>query len=296
MRRVLAALGLTLAAAFAVAQQPVPVPKLTGHVVDLTATLDSAQKSALEAKLASFEAQRGSQVVVLLVPTTQPEAIEEFAGRVTDDWKLGRKGVDDGVLFVVAKDDRKLRIHTGRGVQGTLTDALSKRITADIVAPYFRKGDFAGGVNAGTEAIMKAVEGEALPLPAKRPASHASQGSGISFPELAFLAFVLVPVVGLVLRGMFGRFFGATLTSGLTAAVVWFLIGSVALVVVGGLLAFVFTLFSGMGLARGNAPRAGQAATFPPAAGAAADSAVAVAVDSAEAEALSTAAAPRGSW
>src|SRR5205807_9822366 len=124
--------------------------------------------AALEEKLAAFERSRGSQVAVLLVPTTGGEAIEDFATRVTDAWQLGRKAVDDGVLFVVAKQDRKIRIHTGRGVQGTLTDALSKRIGADIVAPRFRSGDFAGGIDAGVDAIMKAIEGEALPPPATK--------------------------------------------------------------------------------------------------------------------------------
>src|SRR5213078_811241 len=100
-----------------------------------------------DAKLAAFEQAKGSQVAVLLVPSIGSETIEEFAGRVTDAWQLGRKGVDDGVLLVVAKQERKIRIHTGRGVQGTLTDALSKRITTDIIAPHFRTGDFAGGLN-----------------------------------------------------------------------------------------------------------------------------------------------------
>ncbi|HEX4781936.1 MAG TPA: TPM domain-containing protein, partial [Usitatibacter sp.] len=220
MRRFLFAL-LACFAALATAQQPVPVPKLTGHVVDLTATLDASQRGALEAKLAGFEVERGAQVVVLLVPTLGGEAIEDFAGRVTDEWKLGRKGVDDGVLFLVAKQDHKLRIQTGRGVQGTLTDLLSKRIVSDIVTPYFRKGDFAGGLDAGTDAIMKAVQGEALPAPAQqaRPARHGNIGG--SMPELFVIAFFVVPVVGMILRGIFGRFFGATITSGLTGVVVW---------------------------------------------------------------------------
>ena len=247
MRRFVALLALLAAATFAWPQE-VPVPKLTGHVVDLTSTLDAPQRAGLDAKLSAFEREHGSQVVVLLVPTLGNEAIEDFAGRVTDAWKLGRKGVDDGVLFVVAKDDRKMRIHTGRGVQGTLTDALSKRIVADLVAPHFRSGDFAGGIEAGTGAIVKAIEGEQLPLPARSSqAGGGTHGFSDSIPTIAILAFFVVPIVGMILRGIFGRLFGATITSGLTAAAVWFLAGSVALAVVALLIAFFFTLASGFG-------------------------------------------------
>src|SRR6186713_345794 len=122
------------------AEGEVPVPKLTGHVVDLTGTLTAGERDQLDRKLAEFEERKGSQVVVLLVPSIGTEVIEDFAGRVTDAWQLGRKGVDDGVLFVIAKQERKMRIHTGSGVQGTLTDILAKRIVADIVAPRFRTG------------------------------------------------------------------------------------------------------------------------------------------------------------
>ncbi|HXF77717.1 MAG TPA: TPM domain-containing protein, partial [Usitatibacter sp.] len=260
MRRFLAALALLAAATLAWPQE-VPVPKLTGHVVDLTSTLGAPQRAGLDAKLVAFEQEHGSQVVVLLVPTIGSEAIEEFAGRVTDEWKLGRKGVDDGVLFVVAKDDHKMRIQTGRGVQGTLTDALSKRIVADLVAPHFRGGDFSGGIEAGTDAIIKAIEGEKLPLPAHaaqpRSASHGSN----SLPELALLAFFLIPILGTALRGAFGRFFGAAITSGIAGVAVWFLVGSVALVILGVLFAFFFSLVSRSGL--GGAARPGFGAYVP---------------------------------
>jgi uncharacterized protein len=228
--------------------EPIPVPKLAGHVVDLTGTLSAQEAAALEAKLAAFEKARGSQVAVLIVPSIGPEAIEEFAGRVTDDWKLGRKAVDDGVLFVIAKQERKLRIHTGRGVQGTLTDALSKRIVADIVAPRFRSGDFAGGIDAGVDAIMKAIEGEALPLPVRKAQGKVDTVS--SYSNFLFLAFFLVPIVAVVLRSLVGRFFGAGLTSGITGFAAWFIFGSLAVGVIAAFLAFLFTLFTGSGLAR----------------------------------------------
>jgi uncharacterized protein len=256
-----AAALFALAAAFAATPaDPIAVPKLAAHVVDLTGTLTEREREALEGKLKSFEQAKGSQVAVLLVPSIGPETIEEFAGRVTDEWKLGRKGVDDGVLFVVAKQERKLRIHTGRGVQGTLTDALSKRIVSDVVAPRFRGGDFAGGIDAGVDAIMKAIEGEALPLPAAKPQGKVDTLS--SYGGFLWMGFFLVPIVGMVLRGMFGRFFGAGLTSGITGIAAWFLFGSLAFVVVAALFGFLLTLFAGSGMARG-AGRSGWGGWIP---------------------------------
>ena len=241
-------LALVLACAAAAFAQDIPVPKLTARVIDQTGTLSQAQRTALEEKLAAFERSRGSQVAVLLVPTTGGEAIEDFATRVTDAWQLGRKGVDDGVLFVVAKQDRKLRIQTGRGVQGTLTDALSKRIVTDIVAPRFREGDFARGVDEGVDAILKAIEGEELPLPAKRE-GHGAQG-GTSASDFLVLAFFFVPFLAMILRGVFGRLFGAGITSGITGIAAWLILGSLAIGVVAAVVAFLITLFLGGGGAR----------------------------------------------
>src|SRR5689334_6943125 len=204
---------LLLAPALFFARAEIPVPKLTAHVTDSTGTLTTNERQALEAKLTSFEREKGSQVAVLLVPSLDGEAIEDFAGRVTDEWKLGRKGVDDGVLFVIAKQERKMRIHTGRGVQGTLTDALSRRIIADVVAPRFRTGDFAGGIDAGADAIIKAIQGEDLPLPAKKSASRKVDTIS-SYSDFLWIAFFAVPILGMVLRGIAGRAGGAGLTSG----------------------------------------------------------------------------------
>jgi uncharacterized protein len=185
---------------------------------------------------------------VLIVPSIGDETIEEFAGRVTDEWKLGRKGIDDGALLAIAMKERRMRIHTGRGVQGTLTDALSKRIVADIVTPRFRDGDFAGGIDAGVDAIMKAIEGEALPEP--KPAARGKVDSVSSFGDLAILALFAVPILGMVLRSMFGRFFGAALTSGITGIGAWLLLGSLAIGAVAAVAAFLFTLMGGAGLGR----------------------------------------------
>ncbi len=228
----------------------VPVPKLTARVMDSTGTLTATEQQALEAKLKAFEDAKGSQVAVLLVPSIGGEAIEEFAGRVTDEWKLGRKGVDDGVLFVVAKQERKMRIHTGRGVQGSLTDALARRIIADIVAPRFRSGDFAGGMEAGVDAIMKAIEGEQLALPAEKVSRKV--GTTSSYSNFFWIAFLAVPIVASILRGLVGRFAGAGLTSAITGVAAWLIFGTLAIAVIAVVLAFVFTLFSGSGLGRGG--------------------------------------------
>lgn len=244
------AAAVLLAAAAALAQDVVPVPKLAARVTDQTGTLPPAQRDALEERLRAFESAHGSQVAVLLVPTLGGETIEEFAGRVADSWQLGRKGIDDGVLFLVAMQERRMRIHTGRGVQGTLTDALSKRIVAENVAPHFRAGDYAGGVQAGVEAILKAVEGENLPAPARK--SPAPRADGISsYANFLMLGFFLVPIVAMVLRGIVGRFFGAGLTSGITGLAAWLVFGSIAFGIIAAMLAFIFTLFTGSGIARG---------------------------------------------
>ena len=237
--------GLALAAT---PSDPIPVPKLTARVTDSTGTLTAAERSALEAKLAAFEQSHGSQVAVVIVPSIGPEAIEEFAGRVTDQWQLGRKGVDDGVLVAVAKQERKIRIQTGRGVQGTLTDALSKRIAQDIIAPRFRNGDFAGGLNDGVDAIFKAIEGESLPLPEPRTAPHTGKvDSGGGIGNLFVFGLIAVVVAGGILRSIFGRFLGAAATGALTGLLAWMFVGGIAIVVLAAIVAFVFTLVSGFG-------------------------------------------------
>jgi uncharacterized protein len=248
-----AALAAALAAVAALAATP--VPKLETRVTDLAGTLTASQREALESKLHDFETRKGSQVAVLIVPSIGDETIEEFAGRVTDDWKLGRKGIDDGALLVIAMKERRMRIHTGRGVQGTLTDALSKRIIADIVTPHFRNGDFAGGIDAGADAIMKAIEGEALPEPKAAPRGKVDSTS--SFGDIALLAFFAVPIVGSVLRSMFGRFLGATATSGITGIAAWLLIGSLAIGIVAAIAAFVVTLMFSGGSGRSVGRRGG---------------------------------------
>lgn len=245
---------LAFAAIAADVTEPIAVPKLTGRVVDLTGTLAVPEREAIAATLKAFEETKGSQVAVLLVPSIGPETIEEFATRVTDEWKLGRAGVDDGVLFVIAKQERRMRIQTGRGVQGVLTDALSRRIIADRVSPRFRTGDFAGGITDGVDAIMKAIEGESLP-PSTKTAARGRVDSFSSIENFFWLAFIIVPVIGMVLRSLVGRFLGAGLTSGVTGLAAWLIFGSVLLGGVAAFVAFLAVLF--MGMTGANAMRGG---------------------------------------
>lgn len=144
------------------------VPALEARVTDFTATLTAAQKAQLEAKLKSFEERKGSQIVLLLVPTTKPETIEQYAIRVFDKWRLGRKGVDDGVLLLVAKDDRTLRIEVGYGLEGAVPDALAKRVIAEQITPHFKEGNYYGGIAAGVDSLIRLIEGEALPPPVSK--------------------------------------------------------------------------------------------------------------------------------
>src|SRR5262245_6716130 len=225
--------------AFAVAD--VAVPPLTAHVTDLTSTLSASQRGALEQKLTDFEQRKGAQVAVLIVPTTKPEAIEQYSIRVVDAWKLGRKGVDDGALLIVARDDRELRIEVGYGLEGVLTDATSNRIIDEIIVPRFRSGDFAGGIDAGVEQMMHVIDGEPL------PALHWRQAKGGSRRELGNalpVMFMLALAFGAVLTRMFGRIAGALLTGGAAGIVVWFLLSSIQLATFAGFIAFVVAIFA----------------------------------------------------
>src|SRR5580658_7678189 len=164
--------GLILLFGFALASadvsSEVAVPPLTARVTDLTGTLSGAAVARIEAKLANFEAQKGSQIAVLIVPTTQPEEIEQYGIRVEDAWKLGRKGVDDGAYLIVAKNDRHVRIEVGYGLEGALSDAVSNRIVDEIIAPHFKQGDFDGGVESGVDKMIAVVNGEPLPAPDRK--------------------------------------------------------------------------------------------------------------------------------
>src|ERR1700712_2156089 len=152
----------------------VAVPPLSGRVVDQTGTLSSADVASLTQMLKDLESRKGSQIAVLIVPTTDSESIEQYSIRVAEAWKIGRKKIDDGALLVVAKNDRKLRIEVGYGLEGALTDVTAKRIIDEIITPRFRNGDFAGGISAGVDRMIRVVDGERLPA----PAPVRQQGSG----------------------------------------------------------------------------------------------------------------------
>lgn len=209
----------------------VPVPALSSPVTDLTATLTPDQKRSLEQSLLAFEARKGSQIAVLIVPTTQPEAIEQFGLRVVESWKLGRKKVDDGVLFLIAKDDRRMRIEVGYGLEGGLNDAVAKRIISEMVTPFFKNNDFYGGVQAGVNAMIGVVDGESLPPPS---APEAGQGSGDFFSD-AFVAVLFGAVfVGNMLRSLLGPLVAGGLTTALLTPLIWFLQGNLIVSLIAG--------------------------------------------------------------
>src|SRR5438876_1093921 len=158
-------LALLLCWAFAAAAD-VAVPPLVGRLVDQTGTLSSGDVASLQQILKDFEARKGSQIAVLIVPTTAPETIEQYSLRVAETWKIGRKKIDDGALVVVAKDDHHLRIEVGYGLEGSLTDVTAHRIIDEVITPKFKAGDFAGGISAGINRIIKVIDGEPLPAPA----------------------------------------------------------------------------------------------------------------------------------
>ena len=234
------------------AQAEVAVPPLKQRVTDLTATLDAGQTQTLEARLAAFEKNKGAQLAVLFVPTTQPETIEQFALQVAEAWKLGRKGVDDGALLLVAKDDRALRIEVGYGLEGALNDATAKRIIAEIITPFFKRGEFYAGIDAGTAAMMRVIEGEPLP-----PQQRAAASGSYDIESLLFIAFGLVVVVGGMLRALLGRFPAALLMGGGLGLLAWLVAASLfAALLVGGM-AFLFVLLGGSGRGLGGHSRGG---------------------------------------
>jgi uncharacterized protein len=220
----------------------VAVPPLKGRVSDLTGTLKPEQVASLEQLLRSFEARKGSQIAVLIVPTTAPETIEQYALRVAEQWKIGRKKVDDGAILVVAKDDRALRIEVGYGLEGALNDATASRIIREVIAPRFREGDFFGGISAGVDRMIRVIDGEPLPAPAKAT-PPADQGVLQFLPVLLILALV----AGAILRRMLGRFVGSAATGGVVGGLAWLLAGTLAIALLAGIVAFFFTLVSGVG-------------------------------------------------
>ena len=245
----LVAAGVLLAGLVS-ARAEVAVPPLKAHVTDLTGTLSASQLRDLDSRLSDFERGKGSQIAVLMLPSTQPETIEEYSIRVADAWKIGRARVDDGVILVVAKDDRKLRVEVGRGLEGAIPDAVAKRVVSDVIAPHFRSGDFYGGVAAGTDALMKLIEGEGLPAPRSGVIIDGVHRP-IDFQTIFLLFFALV-LTGAIFGRLFGRVIGAGISGGIVGAIVWLAAGVLAFAVIGGLIGFVIALVNGMGSRRGG--------------------------------------------
>ena len=241
----------------------VAIPPLTGRVVDQTGTLSSADVAALSQKLRDYENRKGSQIAVLIVPTTQPETIEQFSIRVAEAWKIGRKKVDDGAILVVAKNDRHLRIEVGYGLEGVLTDVTSRRIIDEAITPKFRSGDFAAGISAGVDRMMRVVDGEPLPSPS-RSVNFAHNLDDLA-PVFAVALFASIGVGGFF-RAILGRLLGSLVTGGIIAAVTWLILGSAALAAAVGILGFIIgfiaDLFSAItpstGRSRGGAWSSGS--------------------------------------
>src|SRR5690606_2178118 len=191
----LAAMLLCLGLLQPVWAEEVAVPPFNRWVIDQTATLDSNTRSHLESQLAALDASKGAQLAVLIVPTTGDDAVETYARRVVDAWKLGREGVDDGILVLVAKDDRRLRIEVGYGLEGSVPDILAGRIIREQITPRFKEGDYAGGIVTGVESLLRLVEGEELPPP---PAGSSTEDEewdvGVVIIPLALMSFLMPPL------------------------------------------------------------------------------------------------------
>src|ERR1700744_188973 len=240
-------LALLLCWAFA-AFADVAVPPLTGQVVDQTGTLSSGDVASLTQTLKDLEAKKGSQVAVLIVPTTAPETIEQYSIRVAEAWKIGRRKIDDGALLMVAKDDHKIRIEVGYGLEGALTDVTARRIIDEIITPKFRSGDFAGGISAGVDRIVGVINGEPLPAPAPEAQSfHGEDRYDVLFnPLILFGVFA----VGGVLRTLLGRLLGSIGIGGVFGVLAWFAVGSLMVSVIAALGAFAFAMFAGSAAAQ----------------------------------------------
>lgn len=238
------------------AQEPLPVPPLSGRVIDQTGTLEAEQSAALEAKLAAFEAEAGPQIVVLMVPTTQPEDIAAYAQRVGETWKLGRREVGDGLLIVVAKNDRRVNIQTAKALEGAVPDLAARQVIDRAIKPAFRADDYAGGLNAALDMLFARIRGEALPAPESGGRSKAEPGA--QGQDLLMFFFIGVPILGSVLTAMMGRKLGAVATAGAAGGVGWWITASVGLALAAGLGALVLIGLFGIGAAARSVLRGGH--------------------------------------
>jgi uncharacterized protein len=251
-------LALLLGWAFS-ALADVAVPQLTGRVVDRTGTLSSSDIAALSQKLSDFETRKGSQIAVLIVPTTDPETIEQFSIRVAEAWKIGRKKVDDGAILVVAKNDRHLRIEVGYGLEGALTDVTSRRIIDEVITPKFREGDFAGGISAGIDRVIRVVDGEPLPVPSRSVNFGNLDDIGQILPVTLFASLI----VGGFLRTLLGRLLGSVATGSLVGVLALLILGSAGIALIAGIIGFVLAFIADLfptstGSSRGGSSSSGS--------------------------------------
>lgn len=243
MKRWLAVLLAVLALSWLTfAQAEVAVPALKSRVTDLTGTLTPAQTAEIEQQLQALEQRKGSQLTVLMLPTTQPEAIEQYSLRVVEAWKLGRKGVDDGALLIIAKDDHALRIEVGYGLEGVIPDAIAKRVIDETIVPYFKQNDYAGGIKAGVNQLVKLIDGEPLP-----PVKSAPSNRGGDSMSMLFIAVIIAAVVGQVLSAVVGRFVGSGLTAAVVGGLGWLVLGSALMAGLAAVVVFI-AVFSGINL------------------------------------------------
>jgi uncharacterized protein len=251
MRQLLAALliaaGLAAGAGGA-ARAEVPVPPLKARVTDLTGTLSAQQSGELEARIAAHESRRGSQIAVLLLPTTKPEEIEQFSIRVAEAWKIGRKGVDDGLILIVAKDDRRLRIEVGYGLEGAIPDSIARRVIDERITPRFKEGNFYGGIRDGVDQLIKLAEGEKLPPP--QAGAGGKSEAPVSLFDFIFFAFVFGAIGGVFLKAMLGRFPGSLAAAAGVGLLGWLLFGF-GIAIAAALIMFVLT-FLNTGTGRGG--------------------------------------------
>ena len=229
----------------AYAQDLVAIPPLSARIIDTSGTLDAAQTQALEAKLAAFEKARGAQIVVLMVPTTLPEDITDFAQRAGDTYKIGRKDIGDGLLLLVAKNDRKVRIATTKTLEGAIPDLAARQIIDGAITPRFRQGDFAGGLTAATDQVMARITGENLATP--KATRSAGGNEGFQWMDMAVFLFFAVPIGARLLSGVLGRKLGAVATGGGVGLLAWFFTSSVLLAGGAAVVGLVFALFASLG-------------------------------------------------
>ena len=247
-------LAVALFAGGVVAQNLVPIPALTSRVIDTTRTLSAADVQTLDAKLAAFERQKGSQIVVLMVATTQPEDIVSFANRVGNVWKIGRKEVGDGVLLIVAKDDRKVRIEVAKTLEGAIPDLAARQVIESAITPNFKQGNYAAGLSAAADQLIARIEGEALPEP-KRDSTGTGNAFGFDWADLAIFMFFAVPIAGGIARSIFGRKLGSLVVGGGIGALALVVTASLLMAGLAAVAALVVTLMFGGGIAASSRSR-----------------------------------------